>query len=211
MLFRSRGLGRLDSTLGLVRVEADLYAATGRDELALAIWTLPANAQSITQYHYGRYLEAHGDLAGAARAYAFAGDAGPYSRAWDGFRRVAPRWWNELPAEERWRTLREALNEPFQTPGRHSLVFSLRNYAVYVLSSPQEGRARVMVTPGSLEAVAIGLRATDVTGLPHQFLDYPCWLKDLHAVALLSPWPVGSSLAVAGLDAAGRRLRLPGW
>lgn len=210
LLKQARHLGRLDPTLGLERVEADLYAATGREELALAIWNAERNAQAIAQCHYGQYLEARGDFAGATSAYGYAGAAGRYRRAWDGFRRVAPRWWVELTDEERWRTLRESLDQPVET-GWHSLVHALWSYAEYVLLPLQgEGQA-VVAEAGSLEAVAFGLRASGGKSALWRACHFPAWLKDLHATALLSPWPVAGSLALAALDAAGRRLDLPGW
>jgi hypothetical protein len=198
-------------TLGLQRVEADLYAATGRDEQAIAIWTSAPLAQAVAQCRYAQYLEAHGDLAGATRAYAYAGGAGRYRRAWDGFRRVAPRWWAGLTDAERWRTIRESLDQPAHTMGRHSLVFSLWNYARYSLLPLQTEQGPGLMKAGSLEAVALGVHAPQAFGAGWRFLDYPPWLKDLHATALLSPWPVHGALALATLDAAGRRLALPGW
>jgi tetratricopeptide (TPR) repeat protein len=210
LLRQARGMERLDPTAGLERVEADLYAATGRDDLAIAMWTTESNAQAVAQFHYGQYLEAHGDLAEATRAYGYAGGIGSHRRAWDGFQRVAPRWWGGLTDEERWRALRESLDHPTRS-GWNSVVVSLWNYAEYVLLPLRnEGRA-VAAETGSLEAVALGLRAPGRKGALMRTYCYPPWLKDLHATVLLSPWPVHGSLALAALDAVGRRLDLPYW
>lgn len=212
LLKQARGLRRLDRTAGLARVEADLYAATGRDELAIAIWTSEENIQALASCHYGQYLEAHGDFEGAALAYGHAGSAsGHYLRAWDGFRRVAPRWWGGLTDGERWRALRESLDRPVKS-GWQSLVHSLWAYAEYVLVPLLAEGGAVVAQPGSLEAVALGLRAPPGRkGALVRVCQYPPWLKDLHATVLLSPCPVSGSLALAVLDAAGRRLELPGW
>lgn len=212
LLRQARSLGRLDSTLGLVRVDADLYAATGRDDLALAIWTSQANAQVVTQCHYARYLESRGDLEGATRAYGFAGSAGRYRQAWNGFQRVAPPWWNGLTPDLRWQTLRASLDEsPEGRNGRSSLPRILTDYVQYAML-PTPARQTVAVPEtGSLDAIALGLQAPAAFGVRWGFAAYPCWLKDVHATVLLSPWPVGGSLTVAAVDAVGRRLGLPGW
>jgi tRNA A-37 threonylcarbamoyl transferase component Bud32/tetratricopeptide (TPR) repeat protein len=210
LLDRARRLGGLDTTLGLLRVQADLYAATGRDDLAIAIWTSENNGQAVAQCHYGQYLEAHGDFEGATRAYGYAGGAGRYRRAWDGFRRVAPRWWGGLTDEERWWALRESFDQPVAS-GWNSLVHTLWAYAEYVLLPLRGAGEAIAAQPGSLEAVACGLRAPGRKGTLVRACHYPAWLKNLHATALLSPWPVHGSLALAALDAAGRQLNLPGW
>ncbi len=211
LLDRARQMSGLDPTLGLARVQADLYAATGRDELAIALWSDPRNAQAVSQCHYGQYLEAHGNLEGATYAYGHAGGIGQYHRAWDGFRRVAPQWWNGLTDEERWRTLRDALDQPLVESGWQSLLHSLWSYAEYVLL-PRAAEGKPLVArPGSLEAVALGLRAPGPKRPLVRACHYPAWLKDLHATVLLSPWSVPGSLVLSALDATGRQLDLPGW
>jgi serine/threonine protein kinase len=211
LLQHARGMGRLDSTLGLERVQADLYAATGRDAQALALWTAQPNGQTVSLCHYGQYLEARGDLAGATRAYGYAGSSGRYRQAWDGFGRTAPRWWDELSSAQRWETIRTSLDEPYGQMGRSSFARILLDYARYVVLPDRDARQVAAATPGSLEAAALGVFVANVVVPRHRSLSCPPWLKDLHATVLLSPWPVGGSVAVAVLDVAGRRLDLPGW
>ncbi|MEW6250832.1 MAG: protein kinase [Planctomycetota bacterium] len=211
LLARARLVGGLDTTHGLDRVQADLYAATGRDELAIALWNSPENFQAVARCHYAQYLEAHGDLAGATRLYGHAGGAGSYRRAWDGFRRVAPRWWGGLSDQERWTVLREALDQPLVESGRLSLVTALSCYAQYALLPLLREGKEIPAAPGSLEAIGLGLRAAGGANALTRATRYPAWLKDLHAGVLMSPWPGGGSLALAAIDAVGRRLNVPGW
>jgi tetratricopeptide (TPR) repeat protein len=211
LLTRARTLSRLDPTKGLERVQADLYAATGRDDLAVAIWTSTDNAQCVAQCHHAQYLEAKGNLEGAARAYGYAGSAGRYRRAWDGFRRVAPGWWDGLTPDQRWQTLRASLDEPYGGDGRCPLARILLDYVQYALVPDAAERTGAPPKPGSFEAAAVGLYVPRALGFGLRFRSYPRWLKDLHATVLLSPWPVHGSLTLAALDAAGRRLELPGW
>lgn len=204
-------LPRPDPTNGLERVLADLYAATGREGLAVAIWATPSGSQGVEQTHYGQYLEKHGDFEGATRAYGFAGSVGRYRRAWDGFQRVAPGWWNRLTPDQRWQMLRASLDETYGGEGRCPLVRILADYAQYVLAPDAVERTAVPPEPGTLEAAALGLHVPRTLGFGLRFRDYPPWLKDLHAAALLSPWPAQGCLALAVLDSAGRRLDWPGW
>ena len=199
LLERAGAMERLDGTGGLRRVRADLYAATGRAEQAVEIWR--RHTSVVAQYHYARYLESVGDLPNAALAYAWGGHTGRYEDAWDGFRRVARPWWRSLTPEERWRVLRVSMDE---VPVRDrfpfgSLTYCLHFYAEFALL-PQLGDIRELrrlddaFPPGSLEAVALGLRPTGSRMGAGSHHYYSPWLKDLQATVLLSPWPVRGSL-----------------
>ena len=217
LLERAAGMDRLDQTEGLERVWADLYVATGREEQALEVWRSHSN--SVASYHRGLYLEERGDFGGAMRAYGHAGGPGDYRRAWDGFRRAAPRWWEGLTREQRWQALRDTLDELPSTPGqfpRHSLLANLLSYADYVVlpALADPSAERPIGDPwqaGSLGAIALALRAPRPSIRAGVFLHYPPLLKDLQATVLLSPWPIRGSLLLAAIDEVGRGLNLPSW
>src|SRR5262249_41613857 len=67
LLGRARHMKTLDPQRGLERVEADLFAATGRDAAALERYGVLANVYDnpIARIHLARFLESRGEIVAA--------------------------------------------------------------------------------------------------------------------------------------------------
>ncbi len=130
LLERARGMPYLDPTHGLKRLEADLYAATGRDELARERyeWLRRDGVNFVAILHYGKFLEQCGELHEALRVYQ---DEVQSDRRVVAIHRAfieaANRWWNSQALGERRTLLRSTLDEEPDAP--YVFIKLLRNYS----------------------------------------------------------------------------------
>lgn len=232
LLDRAGRLARLDATVGLQRVRADLYAATGRDDLARELYGQitgwRGESTAVTHYHFARFLEDRGDLQKAMEQYALAVSAAPF---FEGARRavvrVSERWWGDLDVPQRWAILQRALRDDPTPPnfpfplGRywHSVRWLVQRAAKDGQTPPtstapaKQPAAAVSTMPAAgpaarqlgLWEVVQGMRLYD-GALWSRFRAYPYWLQELQIAVWLLPYGECGSLWIERLDGLLRSL-----
>jgi tetratricopeptide (TPR) repeat protein len=225
LLKRARGMQRLDPTHGLARVEADLYAVTGRADLARQRyeWLRQAGGNFVALYNYGQFLEARGELWEAVRVYQeWVRDPRKVAKLDRAFVAAADSWWSSLRADERWELLRGTLDEdPAQPDAFIKLLRDYRASAGFLtrLRTSGAGEKREK-SEASREIAALDvddlspfLQSTSLSTIVSRMeladmlqwarlRSYPSVLKDLQVYAWLTPHPEKASLLVGWLHRA---------
>ncbi|MBI1853985.1 MAG: protein kinase [Planctomycetes bacterium] len=202
LLERARHMKTLDPERGLERVEADLFAATGRGDAAVEQYSRLVHLfdNPIARIHLARLLESRGELTEALAELEDSLDRGWASESVrTSLVQLADRWWAALPGDERSRLVRDTLDDPERRGG---LLRTLRAYATCV-SSETRDRAPARVTSERLDAVGERMRVSDSTRWAHWRL-YSKPMKDLLVLAWLSDEPDAGTRVVEVLVRTGR-------
>jgi tetratricopeptide (TPR) repeat protein len=219
LLNRAPEMQRLDSTCGLERVEADLYAATDREHLARERyeWLRQEGGNFVALYNYARFLEARGELQEAVRVYQeWVRDPRKVAKLERAFVAATQRWWDLLPADERWKLLRGTLDEdPAQPDAFVKLLRDYRASAAFLTRLRTRGMGGQCENPeatGEIAALGVNdlspfLRGASLSAVVNRmgladmlqwarFRTYPSLLKDLRVSAWLAPEPAEAGCVV---------------
>jgi len=116
-----------DRYRGFERIQADLYAAQGRDGEAIQLYESLTGQSPVAMLNYARFLESRGRLFDAVGMYARVVSMVPHGdRPRRAFVAAMERWWASLSDDERSRLVRGSLDAD-SSAGREFLEL-LRTY-----------------------------------------------------------------------------------